>query len=507
MKKLAEKYHANQTRKGEGNIPYIVHPQAVVQKLLSWGANPDSDIIKVAWGHDLLEDTTVTENEIIAAANENVLDCIKKLTCPDTMSKKSYLACVSECGIRDVLLVKIADRICNSEDFIKLEGKLYAYQYFHSADCIFEALKQFADDEIVKNAINGWNEFEKKVYNDAQHEATRGCLIGGAVGDALGAPIEFFTAANIKKYFGVAVKDYVEFKDGTGAITDDTQMTLFTAEGILRALVRDREKGICAPASVMRFAYLRWLATQDGRVDAPSEFINSGWLIREKRLFVKRAPGMTCISSLENKNGSVRAQNNSKGCGTVMRMAPVGLFFEPEDAYRYGCEFSAITHGHQTGITAGGAFAMLISYLRYGNPLEKSLDLLENHLRRIDDAAETLEFIRKARTAEDISELGDGWVAEEALAIGIFCALKHTWDFEKGVIEAVNIDGDSDSTGAIAGNILGVLNGEKAIPEKWRRTLREYDIVSRIADDLHKKFEKNADGHVSCEWFEKYPGF
>ena len=150
---------------------------------------------------------------------------------------------------------------------------------------------------------------------------------------------------------------------------------------------------------------------------------------------------------------------------------------------------------------------MLISYLRYGNPLEKSLDLLENHLRRIDDAAETLEFICKARTAEDISELGDGWIAEEALAIGIVCALKHTWDFEKGVIEAVNIDGDSDSTGAIAGNILGVLNGEKAIPEKWRRTLREYDIVSRIADDLHKKFEKNADGHVSCEWFEKYPGF
>ena len=76
---------------------------------------------------------------------------------------------------------------------------------------------------------------------------------------------------------------------------------------------------------------------------------------------------------------------------------------------------------------------------------------------------------------------------------------------EKGV--AVNIDGDSDSTGAIAGNLLGVLNGEDAIPEKWRKNLREYAIVSQIADDLCVQFEANPDGHVTENWWNKYPGY
>ena len=190
-----------------------------------------------------------------------------------------------------------------------------------------------------------------------------------------------------------------------------------------------------------------------------------------------------------------------------MRLAPVGLFFDPESAYKYGCEFSAITHGHPTGITAGGAFAMLISYLRHGKSLANALDLVEKHLESVPDAAETLAAIRKARTADTISESGEGWVAEEALSIGIYCALHHQWDFKTGVLEAINITGDSDSTGCIAGHILGVLNGEKAIPEKWRKNLREYNIVSQIADDLHTRFEENSAGHVTENWWQKYPGF
>ena len=213
---------------------------------------------------------------------------------------------------------------------------------------------------------------------------------------------------------------------------------------------------------------------------------------------------MTCLSALEQN--TLQANNNSKGCGTVMRMAPAGLFYDPATAYELGCEFSAITHGHPTGITAGGAFAMLISYLRYGKSLAAALDLVEKHLENIPDAAETLAAIRKARTAKSIMQLGEGWVAEEALAIGIYCALHHTWNFKAGVLEAINIAGDSDSTGCIAGNILGVLNGENAIPEKWRKNLREYKIVSQIADDLSVQFEASSDGHVTENWWQKYPG-
>ena len=150
---------------------------------------------------------------------------------------------------------------------------------------------------------------------------------------------------------------------------------------------------------------------------------------------------------------------------------------------------------------------MLIAYLMQGKTLEESLDLTERHLEKIPAASETLAAIRCARTASDISEIGEGWIAEEALAIGIYCAVHHKWNFKAGVIEAVNIDGDSDSTGAITGNILGVILGENCIPEGWRKNLREYEIVSRTADDLYRIFECNESGHVTEYWWEKYPGF
>ncbi len=511
MKYLAEKYHNGQFRKSNDEssckVPYIVHPQMVAETLLEWGEEVNSTAVMTAWGHDLLEDTCVTEDEIIAASNKDVLSCIKELTHDGICSKDEYLQHIAENLSRDVVLVKAADRICNTKDFISLKGELYAFRYFHQADCIASALKKISTDKVVQKALEAWETLDNQLEKVVRREIIRGCMLGGAVGDALGSPVEFFSIRDIKSKTGGTVTDYIEFGDGTGSITDDTQMTLFTVEGILRGAVRSNEKGICGASGVVHYAYLRWLKTQVICVKAWNEALNSGWLIKEKQLFARRAPGMTCISALKETPVGETADNHSKGCGTVMRMAPVGLYFSPETAYELGCEFSAITHGHPTGITAGGAFAMIISYLRYGKSLNETLDLVEKHLEKLPDASETLTAIRHSRIADSISELGEGWVAEEALAIGIYCALHYTWDFRAGVLAAVNISGDSDSTGAVAGNILGVINGESAIPEKWRKNLREYDIVSQVADDLCQEIETGEDGHVTERWWNKYPGF
>jgi ADP-ribosyl-[dinitrogen reductase] hydrolase len=88
----------------------------------------------------------------------------------------------------------------------------------------------------------------------------RGCLLGGAVGDALGAPVEFSSRTTILNQFGPSgIRDYAPAYGRKGAITDDTQMTLFTAEGFIRAAVRYASRGICNPVSVIHRAYLRWL--------------------------------------------------------------------------------------------------------------------------------------------------------------------------------------------------------------------------------------------------------
>ena len=99
-----------------------------------------------------------------------------------------------------------------------------------------------------------------------------------------------------------------------------------------------------------------------------------------------------------------------------------------------------------------------------------------------------------------IETLGEGWVGEEALAISIYCALKYQNDFEKAVITAVNHDGDSDSTGAITGNILGSYLGIKGIPLNWLREVELSEELTQLADDLVTTYEYE-------EWRHKYPGW
>lgn len=191
-------------------------------------------------------------------------------------------------------------------------------------------------------------------------EKYNGCIIGGAVGDALGAPIEFMTISEIRSRFGTkGIKDYVEYAGGKGEFTDDTQMTLFTAEALLRAEHRAMLKGIRGALNkITHDSYLRWLYTQG--IEVESGFKKDGWLIKQEALYKRRAPGNTCLMALKSGNAcSIDHHiNDSKGCGTIMRMAPVGLMYfgDNRNAFNIGCELSAITHGHPSGYLSGGFF-------------------------------------------------------------------------------------------------------------------------------------------------------
>ncbi|MFW5972578.1 MAG: ADP-ribosylglycohydrolase family protein [Bacteroidota bacterium] len=338
----------------------------------------------------------------------------------------------------------------------------------------------------------------------------RGCLLGGAVGDALGAPVEFMDIDTIRSTYGEAgIADFDEAYGRTGAITDDTQMTLFTAEGLLCANNRWRETGVCNVTAAVRRAYLRWYNTQQlAATDAPFTDGMNGRLVLEKGLFERRGPGTTCLTALGMPTpGEIdRPINDSKGCGGVMRVAPVGLIAAPDRAFALGCETAAITHSHPSGYLAAGAMALLVALLREGATLASALDTVEEALERFQAPGhivragrpqdECLDAIRTARSRaelgdaspEAIEQLGAGWVAEEALAIGIYCAIVAGEDFRTGVALAVNHSGDSDSTGAIAGSLLGISVGENGIPEPWRRDVELADLIREMADDLYAAY-------------------
>lgn len=334
-------------------------------------------------------------------------------------------------------------------------------------------------------------------------EHFEGCLLGGAVGDALGAPVEFMTLEEIKDHFGPGgIDDFSPAYGKIGAITDDTQMALFTAEGLILSKTRQTEDPASDQVtSSVYHAYLRWLSTQLS--GAGDNMINQhgtcsmldGILISFRELHARRAPGNACLSSLQSGVMGTRKQpiNNSKGCGGVMRIAPVGLVEPPETVFDSACKIAAITHGHPTGYLAAGCMALIIQEIISGQDLKaaiekagKVLKAHEHHHACSHALTKALEAYRHQPVAfETVASLGQGWIAEEALAIGVYCTLAAGTDFKKGITLAVNHGGDSDSTGAITGNLLGALLGRAAIPEQYLAKLELVSLIEEIAGDLH----------------------
>ncbi|WP_010511817.1 ADP-ribosylglycohydrolase family protein [Komagataeibacter europaeus] len=337
-----------------------------------------------------------------------------------------------------------------------------------------------------------------------ERQMIRASFFGGAIGDALGAEMEFWSLNRIRDRFPHGVDEILPHDGRCAAITDDTQMSLFTAEGLVRAVVRSQLKGVCAPACVVHHALLRWLGTQDEAI--PFQDADHVGLVRDPRLHYRRAPGMTCLSALRegHKLGDL-ARNDSKGCGTIMRVAPIGLFSEHMiDELADAC--SHLTHGHQTGRDAARAFAHVLSLVLCGHSLRAVLrQLREMHfdpatMRAIDAAM----VARPDGRPETVENLGGGWVAEEALSIALYAARVAT-GFAHGLKIAVTHSGDSDSTGAIAGNLLGLLYPEETMSHLWRRQIECADLLDRLATDLHAA--KHAGSEFGEKMWEFYPGF
>ncbi|WBQ08040.1 ADP-ribosylglycohydrolase family protein [Kribbella sp. CA-293567] len=366
--------------------------------------------------------------------------------------------------------------------------------------------------------------------DEAYRARVRGCLLGGAIGDALGGPVEFTDAAAIVAAHPGGVREFVDGGAGwpAGTITDDTQMTLFTVEGLIRAGVRT-DRGIGFTVAVVHHAYDRWLDTQ--LLPGPSGE-RDGWLHSEQWLYARRAPGNTCLSALtEARKGGDRiaqfgaqAANDSKGCGGVMRVAPFGLLptSDLNWIFKSAAEAAGYTHGHVTGKLASGALAAIVNQLNQGADLDTALDATQAVLATQSGHEETSTALAKARelAAGDrtpgpatVESLGGGWIAEEALAIGVYCALAYPEpaQFLDALALAVTHSGDSDSTGSICGNLLGALHGETALPAALVFGLEGRGTILQLADDfvleLTQAGQLHGDYGPQTGWTTRYPGW
>ena len=355
----------------------------------------------------------------------------------------------------------------------------------------------------------------------------RGSLLGGAAGDALGYSVEFLSWDEIEERYGSDGILGYDMTNDIAIVSDDTQMTLFTANALLLGKTRRRMRGTDKPyEGYLALAYLDWLKTQH-RVRADASHRPCCWIYHVPDMHHRRAPGSTCMSVLESRHfGTIdRPCNDSKGCGGIMRAAPIGLFFDPKEVPqkeidRLGAASAAITHGHPMGWLPAAAFVHMISRITYGGV--QAADLKElifetNAAMEEQFGAERAEplctLLRRAiRLAgssvpdlDAIRQLGEGWVAEETLAIASFCLLRYPDSFGPCIIAAANHDGDSDSTASVAGNLLGALLGAEQIPEFYLDSLELRDTIEELAHDLWTDCPMNQfSSFFDEDWSRKY---
>jgi len=339
-----------------------------------------------------------------------------------------------------------------------------------------------------------------------------GCLLAGACGDALGYPVEFMSKDMIRQRYGEkGITKPVINRAGLSEVSDDTQMSLFTVNGLIEAVeIADMCGASEWVADGLWPAYQRWHYTQMGTIvnkawikpfiwENEKDFVLNLLKISDNNaIFSQRCPGTTCLSGLEELTPGSLAyprNNGSKGNGGVMRVAPIGLFFrDPVFAYYVGKQSAAITHGHHTGYIAAGVMAYIISELVGGVGLAAAVEHAVNYtiIADTNKSAETVRALTKAlrmavngvSVSNGIDALGGGWIAEEALAIAVFCALRCR-TAKEAIIAAVYHSGDSDSTGAICGNIVGARDGVRAIPKEWLERLELSDFIRTSALNLY----------------------
>lgn len=345
--------------------------------------------------------------------------------------------------------------------------------------------------KLCVHKVEKTGDCEAKKHNLSNYT---GCLLGGAAGDALGAPVEFYRLDEIKSLYGERGITKPDFESGCAEVTDDTQMTIFTADGLLKSALKSFDEHKPANREIVHDSYMNWLLTQV-RHTPPGDNFN-GWVADIPELYSRRAPGNTCLGGLMTGDiGSIdKPLNASKGCGGVMRTAPAGLMYykDAKTAFRTGVDCAAITHGSPDAYLPAGVHAAIIANVIQGKDLEEAVDNSIDILKTYKGHSGTLKLLKKAKEyaksdiapEKAIKDLGEGWHGHEAIAISVYCALKEPNDFKEALRLAVNHDGDSDSTGAITGNILGAYLGEDAIPSEWKRHLELSQELRQLSKDL-----------------------
>ena len=373
-----------------------------------------------------------------------------------------------------------------------------------------------------------------------------GCLLGGAIGDALGYPISFLNEDDNIQEFGKKIVTEYKLIDDRAIISDVTQMTLFTANAILVGKSRIATRGIGVPMRVYcLMGYYDWLRTQEMTFE-DAQKIHKGykgdnsdycitWLSNIPAIYNTRFIRETCISAIKTRkkeeNGSIEFNkvfidkpiNNCKRVEGITRITPMSLAFDPkniEDIDKEAAEIAAITHGHPLSHMTAAFLTHVMNRIIYKydeyQTFEEIVLEARNPISCLFSSYNYIEeFIDKVNLAislsknnysdlKNILKFKEPWNADEALAISLYCVLQYYDDFDKAITTAINNNGDSASIGAMTGSIVGAIVGENKISNKWKEKLELKEIIIELADDLYSQAFNYGESAITNIWDKKY---
>ena len=287
-----------------------------------------------------------------------------------------------------------------------------------------------------------------------------GMIFGLAIGDALGRPTEFMSLKNIQSKYG---PDGIQDLPGQALYTDDTQMTIAIIEALIKTGDQDLEKIMAA----IRDEFIQWRHSPENN----------------------RAPENACLTGVSNLEKGVHWSESgvpdSKGCGTAMRVAPIGYLYQndPEKLKKVARASGICTHGHRTAIAAsiGAAYLVKLALDRI-EPIKMIHEVIAFTNGISKEFTDAILKIEKCLDGDDeeneLKYLGEGWIGEEAVAIALYCFLRYSNDYEKAVLRGANTNGDSDSVACIAGGISGAYLGINAIPYQWLTKIEKSDYLN-----------------------------
>ena len=314
-------------------------------------------------------------------------------------------------------------------------------------------------------------------------------IIGHAIGDALGVPVEFASRERLEADPVTEMRGYGSHKVPAGTWSDDTSMTLCLLESLTRLKEVDYQ-------DIMN-NFLRWM--EDSEFTATWTTFDVGITTRHALLRSKPDP----ISARMGSKGTDpllcgEDSEYSNGNGSLMRIAPMALYLNgnlTEDTLQLVHNVSKLTHAHVRSQMACGIYVFIATELLTNkslNSIRIGIQKAYQFYQEQDAFKAEMSTYSRIWNTEQFAELSEydikssGYVVD-TLEAAIWCLL-NTDNYCECVLKAVNLGDDTDTVGAITGGLAGLLYGEENIPPLWKKELRRIDYIEKLCNDFSRNF-------------------